>query len=305
MPTTLLVNNSWTANESNVSNIEHWKRMCRLLNDESINLWKRWIELFISDCLNNNKGLCFSIEIDLLTLLDIFPNWEIYSIEEKDEQNASIQSMIRVPAHLSIPLQQFLFECCTKLNERIPETLPKHVTNLLADRLLECLVHTYDELAAKNEFVLSNQNAALQMYFDLKFLSLLFSSGKRNEQLQTIITKFKNVIDPFDFELFHKYISANVKFSVQRTLQQYGLLLPTSLTNQLATITKQSSTGLSQEKDPNLLCLVNGGSSHSNWFNLLPIVVTTKTVSAQPEQTDSIGATAAPKTEKVRHKFVE
>lgn len=289
MPTTLLANNSWS-NETNVSNIEHWEKTCRLLNEESINLWKKWIELLINDCFAKNNGLCFSIQIDLITLLGIFPNWETYTIEEKDESNASVQATIRVPAHSSIPLQQFLLDCCTKLNERVPEALPKHVTNLLADRLFECILNTYQELSDKNEFVMTNQNAALQLYFDLKFLQILFSNGKRNDQLQALATKIKGVIDPFDFELFHKYLNANVKLATQRTLQIYGLLMPTSLTNQLATMTKQSSLSLAQEKDPNLLCLANGGSSHSNWFTLLPIVVTTKSNAgsvALPEQSDS------------------
>lgn len=298
MPTTLLVNSTWN-NELNVSNIEHWERICRLLNDESLNLWKQWIELLLNDCLSKHNGLCFSIKIDLITLLDIFPNWETYTIEEKDESNSSVQSTIRVPAHPSIPLQLFLFDCCTKLNERIPETLPKQVTNLLTDRLLERIVHSYQELSEKNKFILTNQNASLQMYFDVKFVQILFSNGKRNDQLQALATTFKNVIDPFDFELFHKYINANVKLAAQRTLQQYGLLISASLANQLASMTKQ--TNLVQEKDPNLLCLASSSSSHSNWFTLLPIVVATK-ASASVAEASEVKAGPSTRIEKVNLK---
>lgn len=298
MPTTLIVSNTWS-NESNVSKIEHWERTCRSLNEESIKLWKQWIDLLLIDCLSKNKGLCFAIQMDLVTLLDIFPNWETYTIEEKDESNSSVQSTIRVPAHPSIPLQNFLFGCCSKLNERVPETLSKSVTILLSERLLDRISNTYSELSEKNDFISTNQNASLQMYFDLKYLSILFSIGKRNDQLQAMAMKFKNAIDPFDFELFHKYINANVKFAAQRTIQQYGLLIPSSLADQLVTITKQASAGLTQEKDPNLLCLANNNSSHSNWFNLLPIVVTKKTQPVLAETTETKSSTSVAKSEKV------
>lgn len=278
MPTSLLLSNSWNES-SNVSHIEHWERICRLLNEESLNLWKQWIDLFISEILRQHNGLCFSIKIDLMTLLNLFPNWETYVIEEKDESNASVQSTIRVPAHPSIPLQKFLFESCIKLNEKIAETLPKSVTTLLNDRLLDRIVNTYTELSDKNDFVFTNQNACLQLYFDLKFLTLLFLNGKRNDQLQILANKFKAGIDPFDFELLHKYINANVKLTAQRKQQQYGLLIPSTSANQslLAAMTKTGTVNLTQEKDPNLLPLANIGIAHSNWFTMLPIVVSTKT----------------------------
>lgn len=303
MPTSLFISNTWNES-SNVSHVEHWERMCRLLNEESVNFWKQWIELFVSDVLRKQNGLCFSINIDLINLLDLFPNWETYMIEEKDESNSSVQSTIRVPAHPSIPLQQFLFDCCTKLNEKIAETLPKIVTSLLTERLLDRIVTTYAELCNKNEFVLTNQNACLQLYFDLKFLTLLFLNGKRNDQLQALANKFKAGIDPFDFELLHKYINSNVKFAAQRKQHQYGLLIPNTSTNQslLAAMTKTSTSHLVQEKDPNLLSLASNGVAHSTWFPLLPIVVSTKS-SASSEPVENKMPPTQAKTEKVIASF--
>lgn len=302
MPTTLLISNTWNES-SNVSHIEHWERICRLLNEESLNLWKQWIDQFISEVLRKQNGLCFSIKLDLMTLLNLFPNWETYMIEEKDESNASVQSTIRVPAHPSIPLEKFLFESCTKLNAKIAETLPKSVTTLLTERLLDRIVNTYAELCEKNEFVFTNQNACLQLYFDLKFLTLLFLNGKRNDQLQTLANKFKAGIDPFDFELLHKYINANVKLAAQRKQHQYGLLISSTSANQsvLAAMTKTGTTNLAQEKDPNLLPLANSGVAHSNWFTLLPIVVSTKTPTILSEPAESKAPVAQAKTEKVRY----
>lgn len=303
MPTTLLLSNTWNESPDNVSHIEHWERVCRLLTEESLNLWKQWNELIVNDVLRKQSGLCFSIKIDLLTLLDLFPNWETYTIEEKDESNSSIHSTIRVPAHPSIPLQKFLFDCCTKLNEKIPETLPKSVTALLNDRLLDRIVNTYTELTKKNEFIFTNQNACLQFYFDLKFLTILFLNGKRNDQLQTLANKFKAGIDPFDFELLHKYINSNVKLGAQRKQHLYGLLIPSTLTNQslLAAMTKTGTANLSQEKDPNLLSLANTGGAHSNWFTLLPIVVSSKASTTLNESTENKVPSTQMKSEKVNN----
>lgn len=302
MPTSLFVSNTWTET-TNVSHVEHWERICRLLMEESINLWKIWIDLFLNELLRKQNGLCFSIKVDLMCLLNLFPNWETYTIEEKDETNSTVQSTIRVPAHPSIALQTFLFECCTKLNDKIPETLPKSVTILLMDRLLDCLVNTYTELTEKNEFILTNQNACLQFYFDLKFLTLLFHNGKRNDQLQSLSNKFKTGIDPFDFELLHKYINANVKLAAQRKQHQYGPLISSTITHpSLSSTGVTSKTGVSnlgQEKDPNLLSLANNGAAHGNWFTLLPIVVSSKT-STVNEPVETKVTTSQPKSEKVR-----
>lgn len=299
MPTALFVSNTWN-DTTNVSHIEQWERICRLLNEESINLWKLWIDLFVNDILRKRHGLCFNIKIDLMCLLDLFPNWETYKIEEKDETNSTIQSTIRVPAHPSLPLQTFLFECCTKLNEKVAETLPKPVTSLLMDRLLDCVVNTYTELSDKNEFIFTNQNACLQFYFDLKFLTLLFHNGKRNDQLQFLSNKYKAGIDPFDFELLHKYMNANVKLAAQRKQHQYGLLVSSTLANQslMATVSKTGTSNLAQEKDPNLLSLANNGAAHGNWFTLLPIVVSSKT-STLSEPVEVKVPSTQPKPEKV------
>lgn len=301
MPTTLVLANTW--NDKNPSSVEQWERVCRLLNDETLNLWKQWINLFINECLSENHGVCFNINIQLINLLRIFPNWETISIEEKDESNQSVESTIRVPSQPSISLQQFLFGCCKQLNTSIPNTLPKQVTTLLMDQLIDRLVFTYNELNAKNTFVSTNQNASLQFYFDLKFIAIMFLSGRRHEELHAITLKFKSNIDPFDFELFHKYVNGNVKLAAQRMQHQYGTLIPSAqqLSTILATMSKQGNAGAvtTQEKDPNVMPLCASGT-HTNWFTLLPIVVPTKNVtSIDATQAAPIKQIGTTKNEKV------
>lgn len=280
IPTSLLLSLSWnestTVNQQLTPSSEHWDRMCRLLDEESLNLWKRWIELFINDRLQSNNDLCFSIDINVMNLLTILPKWDAITIEEKDESNQSVESKIRIPSHPSIPLQQFLFNCCRQLNNIVPNTLPKQVSILLTEQLVNKIIETYAQLLSKDDFVKLNQNASLQFYFDMKFISIMLLSGRRCEQLQELIINLKSNIDPFDFELFHKYLNNNVKISAQRMQHHFGILIPNNqhLNSILSSLPKQLNTTIT-EKSPNVLPLCSTDSNHT-WFTLLPIVVTPK-----------------------------
>lgn len=297
MPASILLSASWSQQTS--SGVEQWERVSRLLGEEMINLWKKWIEIFIMHRLQSNGGHCFAI--DIRNLLTILPKWETISIEEKDESNQTIESKIRVPNQLSIPLQQFLFACCKQLTALVPNTLPRQVTVLLADHLIGKLVRTYTEMLQKNDaFISTSQNASLQFYFDLKCLALLFLGGRRNDELHALTSKFKANIDPFDFEMFHKYMNSNVKTMAQRMQHQYGVLIPNvqHLNSILTTITKQANAAQPIEKDPNVLPLCSN-ETNTNWFILLPVVMPSKTV-AETVLNKSTSSAADARSDKVR-----
>lgn len=252
--------------------------MCRLLEDEALQLWKRWLHLFIADQLKEHNGFCFNTKLDLIVLLSIMPNWDTIVIEEKDDQNQMVESTIRIPSQPSVLLQEFLFNSCDRLEQIVSNALSKPIIALLTDILTEKLRPTYRELLASHEFLASNQHAALQFYFDMKFLHLLFGFGRRStikddkhdgtHDFSSLADEFKAHIDPFDFEMFHKYINANVKKSIQRMRHMYGSLVANS-EHLNATATATSAT--SQDKEPNVLALSVGVAS-ANMFPLLPIV---------------------------------
>lgn len=289
MPASILLSASWM--QQNSSCAEQWERVSRLLAEEMINLWKKCIEIFFEHRLQANGGHCFAIEIQ--NLLAILPKWEAISIEEKDESNQTIESKIRVPNPLSIPLQQFLFACCKELTALVPNTLPRQVTVLLADHLIKELIRTYTDMYQQNvAFFSTSQNASLQFYFDLKCLALLFLGGRRNDELHSLTSKFKANIDPFDFEMFHRYINSNVKSMAQRMQHLYGVLIPNvqHLNSVLATISKQNNAiPTTTEKDPNVLPLCSN-EMNTNWFILLPIVMPSKF----PAETTLSKSTSAP-----------
>lgn len=211
------VNTKWdTLALSSSSNFEQWDNICQLLDEESLRFWKQWIALFVHDLDQN--GTYFVDTVDYNSITKEFLNWETVTIEEKDEQDNTIESTIRIPAVPSISLQLYLHNVCSNLNQLIPYTLRKMVTAMLTEQLSAQLYTTYLRLS-ENEFVRNNQNASLQYYFDVKFVNLILiarDQKKMIENWQTLANSFKTNVDPFDFELIHKYLVNNVKRSTQR-----------------------------------------------------------------------------------------
>lgn len=153
-----------------------------------------------------------------MSVLKEFSNWETITIEENDELDQPITSTIRVPAQPSISLQSFLHRVCRQLGQSVTHTLAPSVTRMLAEELSTRLQRTYQTFA-ESEFVNGNQNASLQCYLDVKFVALLMvprDQKQSSELWYGLAEHFKANVDPFDFELFHKYIAANVKKSAQR-----------------------------------------------------------------------------------------
>lgn len=195
-------------------NAELYSKTCQLLNEESINFWKLWLTQFIEQLETKLK----KAEPDFNSMLREFPNWDIITIEEKDEQDNAVESTIRVPSKPSFPLQRFFHETCTALNEVIPHTVPKLIAANLSQQVAECL-HRYYKALADVEFVKNNQNTALQYYFDLKFINYILVPKDNKlllESYQTLILEYKNFIDPFDFDVFYPYVNENVKKSGQQ-----------------------------------------------------------------------------------------
>lgn len=134
------------------------------------------------------------------------------------------------------------------------------------------------------------QNIALQLYFDVKFLQNSFNiTREQKEQFTALQNSLKELIDPFDFELFSTQLMANIKRSVVRSNCLLGVLTPLNLQ------TTQSGA-VTQEKDPNVLSLCSSGST-SLWFPLLPVVSQTSNVASTSTSLESkkVTLTESPK----------
>ncbi|XP_058823697.1 conserved oligomeric Golgi complex subunit 1 isoform X2 [Topomyia yanbarensis] len=252
--------------------MNNWTKISGLLDEESLRFWKLWIDEF------EKKWPQLDQHAGYATVLVDFPLWDIVAIEENDEQNQPVQSTIRVPALPSFSLQKLLHTIATHLSSFIPHTIPKSIVTLIVDKTVARLYNHYRNLSAL-DFIQKNQNSALQYYFDLKFIQLLFTGREKkqfNDDYNQLIDTFKSYIDPFDFDVFHSHVNTNVKRAVQRMQHFFGVMIVNG--DQFSTI--QSSTvgtsaanvsKLSQDKNPNILALSSNSASET-WFPLLPIV---------------------------------
>lgn len=261
------MSNVWPTRSTTGSAAEQWDLVCRLLEEESLRFWKLWINLFVEDVLNTGR---YFEDIDFTSLTKDLLIWETITVEEKDEQDQPIESTIRVPAHPSVRLQLFCHGICSSLNELVPYTLRRSVTLLLCEQITQQLADVYKK-RGDNEFVRSNQNASLQCYFDVKFVQLMLvarDNKKSVDTVQTLAGIFKANVDPFDFELFHKYLIVNVKKSGQRLQHKLGNIIP-NVEHVTVSLANQQTSAV--DKEPNVLALSTSGDA-DGWFSMLPVM---------------------------------
>lgn len=192
---------------------------------------------------------------------------------------------IRIPSQPRVSLQQYLLKVSQLLNNYIPQTLPTKVLHYFNGKLIENLIRMYESIASE-KFIECNQNTALQIYFDLKFIQTIFTQrDDRNilERIQKIGETLKTSIDPFDFELFHTHLNTNIKKSIARTKGQMGILLPYPEKMDLLVSGVGNEIKTATGSEPNVISLSSSGST-STWFPLLPVIVQEEKVEEKKEE---------------------
>lgn len=181
-------------------------------------------------------------------------------------------STLRVPSHLSYNLQSYLHEICQNLVHIAPNGVPSTISNTLNIAIAKQLEDSYSNLS-KRDMIKQNQNASMQYFYDVKFISQLFVTRESKEltiQYQQLVNTFKSNIDPIDFEILHKHINDNMKRTIQRMHHQLAYLITVE---RLAAIGCLNQTTKSlQEKEPNTLVLCNTSNTTFTWFPCLPIM---------------------------------
>ncbi|KAH8419079.1 hypothetical protein KR222_004248 [Zaprionus bogoriensis] len=263
----------WAGNLT-ASGVEHWQRMCSLIEEEMLQFWLLIVDdvLAVHSCA---EKLPPTITHDVA--LRDFALWQTQTLEQRDEEHdENVQSTIRIPSQPRISLQAYLHQLIQALNVAVPQTLPSRVLQAFNQKLLAQLLSHYEQLAA-TEHTKSSQNIALQLYFDLKFLERVFNVNREDRELyehfHTLQRKLRDCIDPFDFELFAEHITTHVARSTARLHGELGVLTsPPAAPQSSATTAAAAAAATAHEADPNVLCLSSTGST-SLWFPLLPIVM--------------------------------
>ncbi|KFQ14692.1 Conserved oligomeric Golgi complex subunit 1, partial [Leptosomus discolor] len=226
------------------------------------------------------KGLvqCFTHTLLLDTagsVLATATNWDEIEIQEETESGNSVTSTIRLPVQPSWYVQCLLFSLCQEVNRVGGHTLPKVTLQELLRLCMAEVLAAYEKLMEEQQekkagaFPMT-QNRALQLLYDLRYLSIILTAKseeakpgriKHDSRIEKVTDFLEGHIDPFDLDVFTPHLNSNLNRLVQRTSVLFGLLTGTE--NQY---TSRSGAPSSQELH-NILPL----ASSQIRFGLLPL----------------------------------
>uniref|UniRef100_A0A3B3ZLC6 Conserved oligomeric Golgi complex subunit 1 n=1 Tax=Periophthalmus magnuspinnatus TaxID=409849 RepID=A0A3B3ZLC6_9GOBI len=195
------------------------------------------------------------------TVLSCATCWEDVEIQEETESGSSVTSTIRLPAQPSWFVQALLFGLCVEVNRVGGQAVPRAT---LQELLQTCVCQALDQYTRHKDSVHPvTQNRALQLLFDLRYLSCTLG-GKAEEggaaQVQEACDWLESFIDPFDLDVFTPHMNANLSRLSQRTSVLLGLL--TGLEKQYS-----SRSLVHSQEVSNILPLANSNIR----FGLLPL----------------------------------
>ncbi|KAF9410640.1 hypothetical protein HW555_010336 [Spodoptera exigua] len=247
--------------------LKRWNDLCVVLKEHCQYCWGKWVDIVITKVEDLTKDLpqAFTLEANIDYLM---MQWDVIKIEEKDEEGNPIESTIKVPAGPSLKLQEYLYATSRILDEVVPHTLPIETHTLFIEKVIAITFNHYEKVIRENEADI-NQRCALQLLMDVRHLTLLLVPRENKmftEQSVRICEFLRQKIDPFDYDVFYKYIQTSLKRSVQRVQTLLGSLILHH--GQLTAFigTKPVLSGGTADKAAALLA-----SGDSNWFSLLPV----------------------------------
>ncbi|KAK2528391.1 Cog1 [Columba guinea] len=226
------------------------------------------------------KGLvqCFTRTLLLDTagsVLATATNWDEIEIQEETESGNSVTSKIRLPVQPSWYVQCLLFSLCQEMNRVSGHTLPKVTLQELLRTCMAEVLAAYEKLVEEKQekkagtFPMT-QNRALQLLYDLRYLSIILTAKseeakssriKHDSRIEKVTDFLEGHIDPFDLDVFTPHLNSNLNRLVQRTSVLFGLLTGTE--NQYVS----RSGALSSQEPHNILPL----AASQIRFGLLPL----------------------------------
>ncbi|CAL1292405.1 unnamed protein product [Larinioides sclopetarius] len=261
-----------------------WKDLKKKLSDISVTSFRLWSKYQIQHVLNTVDSILVTSSPE--GLLKSLLRWDKVEIQEESEQGNAVNSILRIPQHVSTPTANALFAFCCKLNAVGGYAMSSEVRALISKDLLIGLLDIYKQkIDASAESFNSRllQVQSLQLLFDVQFLAgLLVHKGNTCDLIssssQYIIDAAISHIDPFDMDVFSVPLQQNIKKALQKSLSLFGLL---ASPDQISYLNSIKSPLMSGQMDHNVMLTCNNGSR----FPLLPLSSKSNTtIPSQPEQ---------------------
>ncbi|NWS74457.1 COG1 protein, partial [Crotophaga sulcirostris] len=250
-----------------------WQEVKAQLLQQSLFAYQIWSSAVIQGLVQ-----CFTHTLLLDTagsVLATATSWDETEIQEETESGNSVTSKIRLPVQPSWYVQCLLFSLCQEVNRVGGHTLPKVTLQELLKTCMAEVLAAYEKLVEEKQdkkagtFPMT-QNRALQLLYDLRYLSIILTAKseeaktsriKHDSRIEKVIDFLEAHIDPFDLDVFTPHLNSNLNRLVQRTSVLFGLLTGTE--NQYTS----RSGALSSQELHNILPL----ASSQIRFGLLPL----------------------------------
>ncbi|XP_022171790.1 conserved oligomeric Golgi complex subunit 1 [Myzus persicae] len=199
-----------------------WTLSKEEIQNSSIIVWNKWIELVTKRMFDGLKGNIFPITLG--EQLSTIPKWDILDIEVEKESGELVVSKLQVPNQPTFPLQNFIHDMIRCLALTLP---PKFVQEKTIALCTEWILIEYRNNSELETSLKSRHQ--IQKLFDLKYINQLFI-GIENQNLSVIcseqISAVENQIDPINLDILDEYIVKNVKRAVVATKCIFGTMYP-------------------------------------------------------------------------------
>ncbi|KAF1486155.1 Conserved oligomeric Golgi complex subunit 1, partial [Eudyptula minor novaehollandiae] len=250
-----------------------WQGVKAELLQQSLFAYQIWNSAVTKDVVQ-----CFTRTLLLDTagsVLATATSWDEIEIQEETESGNTVTSKIRLPVQPSWYVQCLLFSLCQEVNRVGGHTLPKVTLQELLRTCMAEVLAAYEKLVEEKQekkagtFPMT-QNRALQLLYDLRYLSIILTAKseeaktsriKHDSRTEKVTDFLEGHIDPFDLDVFTPHLNSNLNRLVQQTSVLFGLLTGTE--NHYTS----RSGGLSSQELHNILPL----ASSQIRFGLLPL----------------------------------
>ncbi|KAJ2964423.1 hypothetical protein NQZ79_g646 [Umbelopsis isabellina] len=187
--------------------------------------------------------------------------WQTVSGTEDNES-------LKLPGQATNAIIDALLEVCKEIHRAHSGTLDEPSLNSLCNSLLSATGSVYKTFLeslkeAADVSVSMTEKGALQMLYDLQFLSKLLQVDTEVHSLKDVISSVKSKIDAINMRVFQTHITSNVERSCSKYAIMLGLLFTTARRPQA--ITRKHASSSSEQ--PNTL----PAAEQIPRFALLPI----------------------------------